>query len=430
MSGPAPDVDVTSGLGPTDADLSDPDAFVSGVPHATLRHLRNEHPVHWTPEKDGGRGFWSVTRYDDVLAVSRDPETFSCAQGIRIEDMDAEESAARSTMMETDAPEHTRFRRLVSKPFNRREVWTYEVALRTISREVVDRMATTTHFDFVHEMARELPMRMLGKLLGVPDGDGPWLVERGDALLGNTDPDFTDHPVGLVDTDEFRLMPFRSPAGYELFRYAEEQARVRREAPTDDVISDLLGVPPQGEPLTDLEFKNFFTLLVAAGNDTTRYTMTAGLKALIERPDQLDELRASIGTNPKLMDSAVEEILRWGTVTMHFRRTATRDVQMHGATIKRGDKVVMWFIGADYDERRFDDPFRFDIHRTPNDHCAFGRLTPHLCLGAHLARLEIRVLLDELLPRLSSATFDGPQPRLRSNFIAGIKQLPVAVAWT
>ncbi len=429
MSGPHPSADLVNGLGPIDADLSDPDAFTAGVPHATFRHLRDHDPVHWTPESDGGRGFWSVTRYDDLLAVSRDPETFSAAHGIRIEDMTTDEAAARSTMMETDAPEHTRFRRLVSKPFNRREVWTYEVGLRAIAKAVVDRMATTTSFDFVGEIARELPMRMLGQLLGVDQADGPWLVERGDMLLGNTDPDYTAHPVGLVDTDEFRLMPFRSPAGYELFKYAEEQARMRRAAPTDDVISDLLGRPPVGEPLTDLEFKNFFTLLVAAGNDTTRYTMAAGLKALVERPEQLAELRDSIGSNPKLMDSAVEEILRWGTVTMHFRRTATRDVEMHGRTIRGGDKVVIWFMGADYDERQFPDPYRFDIHRFPNDHCAFGRLSPHLCLGAHLARLEIRVLLDELLPRLSEIVITGPMPRLRSNFIAGIKQIPVTVTW-
>jgi cytochrome P450 len=430
MSGPHPSVDLETGLGPLDADLSNPDHFTAGVPHATLRHLRNHDPVHWTPEFDGGRGFWSITRYDDVMAVSRDPETFSAAQGIRIEDMAPDEAAARTTMMETDAPEHTRFRRLVSKPFNRREVWTYELGLRAIAKDVVDRMAGQTTFDFVGEIARELPMRMLGRLLGVADTDGPWLVERGDALLGNTDPDYTKFPVGLVDTDEFRLMPFRSPAGYELFKYAEEQARIRRAAPTDDVISDLLGQPPVGEPLTDLEFKNFFTLLVAAGNDTTRYTMAAGLKALIERPHQLAELRDSIGSNPKLMDSAVEEILRWGTVTMHFRRTATRTVEMHSKQIAAGDKVVIWFMGADYDERQFRNPYHFDIHRTPNDHCAFGRLSPHLCLGAHLARLEIRVLLDELLPRLADIRITGDMPILRSNFIAGIKKIPVTVSWS
>ena len=253
-------------------------------------------------------------------------------------------------------------------------------------------------------------MRMLGTLLGVPDDDGPWLVERGDALLGNTDPEFTTHPVGLVDTDEFRLMPFRSPAGIDLFRYAQEQARRRREHPTDDVISDLLAPKIDGEVLSEHEFNNFFTLLVAAGNDTTRYTMTAGIKALIERPDQLAELREAVGSGATraVVATAVEEILRWGSVTMHFRRTATADTELAGRAIAAGDKVLVWFVSADYDEDVFADPFTFDIHRAPNPQVAFGLMSPHLCLGAQLARMEIRVLLEELLPRLADIRLTGP----------------------
>jgi cytochrome P450 len=430
MSGPMPfSVGTAPDLGDDDADLNDPDAFVNGVPHATFKRLRDDDPVSWCNE-EGGRGFWSVTRYDDVLSVSRQPDVFSCAQGIRIEDLTPDEHEARRTMMEYDAPEHTRYRRLVSKPFNRREVMTYESALRGLARAVVDRSFGNSQVEFVHEIAQELPMKMLGRLLGVPDEDGPWLVARGDALLGNTDPEFTSHPVGLVNTDEFRLIPFRSPAGLDLFQYAREQAALRREHPTDDVISDLLKPPPgESEPLTELEFNNFFTLLVAAGNDTTRYTMTAGIKALMERPEQLAQLRDAVGTNPALVNSAVEEILRWGTVTMHFRRTALVDYELHGRTIKAGDKVVIWFMSADYDERQFADPFTFDIHRTPNDHCAFGRLSPHLCLGAHLARLEIKILIEELLPRLANIELAGPIEHLRSNFIAGIKRLPLRVSW-
>jgi len=427
MSGP----DLAGDLGAADADLSDPDSFVGGVPHATFRRLRDEDPVSWTSEHGGGRGFWSVTRYADVLDVSRQPELFSCAQGIRIEDMDAEEHAARRTLMETDSPQHTRYRRLVSKPFNRREVMTYEQGLRLLARAGIDRVAGRQRVEFVRDVAQELPMRMLGRLLGVPDEDGPWLVEKGDALLGNSDPEFTTHPVGLVDTDEFRLMPFRSPAGIDLFRYASEQAKQRIAHPSDDVISDLLKPPPgESEPLTILEFNNFFTLLVAAGNDTTRYTMTAGIKALMERPEQLAALRAAVGTDEKLVSSAVEEILRWGTVTMHFRRTATTDLQLHGRQIAAGDKVVIWFMSADYDDRQFDDPFTFDIRRTPNEHAAFGIRSQHLCLGAHLARLEIRILLEELLPRLADIQPAGPIERLRSNFIAGIKRLPVELTWS
>jgi cytochrome P450 len=268
-------------------------------------------------------------------------------------------------------------------------------------------------------------MRMLGRLLGVPDEDGPWLVERGDALLGNTDPDFTSHPIDLVDTDQFRLVPFRSPAGIDLFTYAEEQARRRREHPTDDVISDLLAPMVDGDHLTDQEFDNFFTLLVAAGNDTTRYTMTQGILALVEHPDQM----AALVEGTADMDAAVEEILRWGTVTMHFRRTAVADTELAGRSITAGDKVVIWFISADFDDAQFADPYRFDIRRSPNDHVAFGRLSPHLCLGAQLARMELKVLYEELLPRLADLGVDGPIERLRSNFISGIKRLPVRVTW-
>ncbi len=414
--------------GSDDADITDPDTYVSGVPHATFERLRRDDPVSWWDETDGGSGFWAVTRYDDLLTVSRGFSTFSSAKGIRLEEMAPEEAAARTTMMEMDPPEHTAYRRLVSKPFSRREVYAYEKAIRILAEVVVERaLSLGPHIDFVEEIAKQLPMRMLAALLGVPEADGPWLVEKGDALLGNTDPEFTSHPVGLVDTDQFRMMPFRSPAGVELFRYAQEQAVQRRGSPSDDVIGDLLKPKIDGQTLSEHEFNNFFTLLVAAGNDTTRYTMTAGIEALIERPDQLAELRSAVGTDPTLVESAVEEILRWSTVTMHFRRTATRDTELGDRRIRAGQKVVIWFISADYDSAKFDDPHTFDIHRQPNPHVAFGLMSPHLCLGAQLARMEIKVLLEELLPRVGTMTLNGPIDRLRSNFISGIKRLPIDV---
>lgn len=416
-------------LGRADADITDPDAYVGGVPHATFQRLRDTDPVSWWEEHDGGKGFWAITRYDDLLHVSRNVDTFSSARGITLEEMNDDDFESRRNMLEYDPPEHTRFRRLVSKPFSRREVFAYENAIRTLARSVVEEaLCGDSAFDFVEQIAKQLPMRMLGRLLGVPDGDGSWLVERGDALLGNFDPEFTAHPVGLTDTDEFKSMPFRSPAALDLYRYAERQAEQRRKNPTDDVITDLLAPTIDGDRLSEREFKNFFVLLVSAGNDTTRYTMAAGMNALIERPEQLDELRDSVlAGETAVVDSAVEEILRWGTVTMHFRRTATTDVTLHDRLIREGDKVVIWFVAADYDERQFPDPYHFDIHRSPNDHVAFGRMSPHLCLGAQLARMELRILLQELLPRISDVRSNGPVERLRSNFIGGIKRLPIAV---
>jgi cytochrome P450 len=417
-------------LGRADADITDPDTYTTGVPHATFQRLRDNDPVSWWHEHDGGKGFWAITRYDDLLHVSRNVDVFSSAQGITLEEMDLDDFEARRNMLEYDPPQHTRYRRLVSKPFSRREVYAYENAIRLLARAVVEEaLAVGREFDFVERIAKQLPMRMLGTLLGVPQQDGDWLVERGDALLGNFDPEFTEHPLGLTDTDEFKSIPFRSPAALDLYRYAEGQAEQRRAAPTDDVISDILAPTIDGDRLTEREFKNFFVLLVSAGNDTTRYTMAAGMKELIEHPDQLAELRDSVTQgDTALMETAVEEILRWGTVTMHFRRTAVTDVTMHDRAIKRGDKVVIWFNSADYDDRQFPDPYRFDIHRTPNEHVAFGRMSPHLCLGAQLARMELKVLFEELLPRLSDAQLAGAPDRLRSNFIGGMKRLPVRVS--
>ncbi len=405
------------------ADLTSHDTFVRGVPHATFRRLRQEAPVAWFEEADGNSGFWAVTRYDDVLQVSREHETFTSTAGIRMEEMDREETEARRTLMELDPPEHTRLRRLVNRGFTRRTVEAYEAAIREITRAVLDEALPKGAFDFTREVGRELPMRMLGRLMGLPDEDLDELVTWGDAMIGNTDPEFTSHPVDLSDTEEFRLMPFRSPAALEVFRYADRMAQARRAEPRDDVITRLLAPTPDGEPLTDLEFKNFFALLVAAGNDTTRYTIAGSLNTLIDHP----EARAHLRTQPEDLETAIEELLRWTTVTMHFRRTATRDTELRGVRIRAGDKVVIWFVSANYDDEQFPDPYTFDIARQPNDHCTFGRNGPHFCLGAWLARLELRVTFEELLPRLASVERTGPVEFLRSNFIHGIKHLPVQV---
>ncbi len=408
------------------ADLTSHDTYTTGVPHATFARLRRDEPVSWVEETDGS-GFWAVTRYRDIIDVSRDVATFTSTKGIRLEEMSDEETAARQTMMEQDPPSHTRLRRLVSRGFTRRTVEAYEEQIRQLAAEVVAEAVTNDRFDFVTDVATQLPMKMLGRLLGTPDADGEFLVEQGDALLGNTDPDFTDHVVDQTDTDEFRLIPFRSPAGLRLFDYARQQAALRREDPTEDIITQLLAETTDGSVLTEHEFNNFFTLLVAAGNDTTRYTMTGGLKALIERPESLERLRTG---DEQLWTTAVDEILRWTSVTTHFRRTATRDVELGGAKIKAGDKVVVYFVSGDYDDDQFDDPYRFDITRDPNDHMAFGRGGPHLCLGAWLARMEIRVTLQEFLKRVSAIEQVGEERYLRSNFIAGIKSLPVRVETT
>jgi len=414
--------DYLADLGPDDADITSHDAYTRGVPHATFARLRRDDPVHWTPEADGS-GFWSIVGYRDALAVSRDVATFTSAEGIRLEEMDAEENEARKTLMEMDPPEHTRYRRLVNKGFTRRTIESYEEPIRALAAEVVERALQDDRFDFVHAIAEELPMRMLGTLLGTTEEHGRQLVAWGDALLGNTDPDFTDFPVDLVDTDEFRMVPFRSPAAIEIFQFAQEQASDRRACPRDDIITQLLQPAADGVPLTDREFNNFFTLLVAAGNDTTRYSITHGMWTFMNHPELWQALRA----RPDLMESGVEEVLRTSAVTMHFRRTATRDVVFGGKPIRAGDKVVMWLNSANHDDEGFPNPWRFDLAREKNDHMAFGRNGPHLCLGAWLARMELRLVFEELLKRVDRLELDGDLQHLRSNFIAGIKTMPVRV---
>lgn len=408
--------------GETHADITSHDTFVRGVPHSTFARLRKEDPVAWVDERDGS-GFWAVTRYEDVLTVSRDYATFTSTKGIRLEEMDEEETEARRTLMELDPPEHTRLRRLVNRGFTRQTVESYEPTIRELAREVVEKALEEREFDFVDSVARELPMRMLGRLIGIPDEDGRRLVALGDALIANTDPEFTTHPVDLADTEEYRLMPFRSPAAVELFEYAEAAAAERRQHPRDDLITKMLEPTIDGTRLTDLEFKNFFTLMVAAGNDTTRYSLAASLWMLLHHPDVLAAWR----DDPGLSATVVDELLRATTVTMHFRRTATRDTELRGRRIRAGDKVVMFYVSANFDEDHFPEPYTLDPHRSPNDHVTFGRNGPHLCLGAWLARMELRLVFEELLPRIRSVELAGPVERLRSNFISGIKRLPVRV---
>ncbi len=405
-------------------DITSHDTYVDGVPRDAFRELRHRDPVHWTEEADGGRGFWSLTKYDDVLLASRSTDIYSSRSGIRLEDMDADELEARRTMMEMDSPEHTKLRRLVSRPFAPKSVAEYEDAVRQLAAEILDSVDTSKEFNFVREVARELPMRMLGRVLGLPDEDLEWLVGRGDALIGNSDPDFTDFVVDQVDTSEYRLLPFRSPVAIELFEYAAQALEERRLTPTHDVLSALLEPNAEGESLDDLALKNFFTLMVAAGNDTTRYTMTGGLLALIERPEIYDAIPTMDLDERKQL---VEEMLRWTTVTMHFRRTLTSDIELRGKHLKAGDKVVLWYTSANYDEDHFERPDEFRPDRSPNDHMAFGLHSPHLCLGAHLARLEIRVLFEEMAKRWKRVELVGEPEHLRSNFIGGIKQLTVRV---
>ncbi|REK15700.1 MAG: cytochrome P450 [Actinobacteria bacterium] len=403
------------------ANIDSHDTYTTGFPHAAFARMRDEAPVSWVEEADGS-GYWAVTKHADVVEVSRDFKRFTASRGIRIEQMSPDELEARRTMMEHDPPEHTRLRRLVSPNFTPKVVATYEAAFRKLASHVLDRVLPLGEFDFVTEIARELPIRLLCRLLGVPESDAGKLVAWGDQMISNADPEYTPVIIDKVDTEEYRLLPFRSPAALEVFRYAEQAALERRNDPKDDILSDMLASEPDGEPLTDLEFKNFFTLMMVAGNETTRHTISHGLVFLKDNPDQLEMWQEDPSA---ISEVATEEILRASSVTMHFRRTATEDTEIRGVPISKGDRVVMWYTSANYDEDEFEDPFTFDLKRHPNHHVTFGT-GRHVCLGAALARLEVRIVFEELLSRVESYQLGEPD-LLRSNFIRGIKHLPVKV---
>lgn len=404
------------------ADLTSHDTFLAGPPHNTFARLRREDPMHWT-EYAGGQNFWSVTRHADILELNGKPDLLSSARGIRMEDQTYEEYLARRTFQETDAPEHMMTRVKVAKAFSKPVIAQFEQVIRDLCGPILDEAFAKGSFDATKEIARQLPMRMLGRIVGLPDEDLVWLVDKGDALIANTDPDFTQHVLDKMTTDEFRMMPFNSPAGAELFVYAKEMMQKKAASgDTSGILHMLLQPGPDGSVMPEHEFRNFFCLLVAAGNDTTRYSIAAGIQALCHQPELLGQIQR--GEVTELM---ADEIIRWASPTTYFRRTASRDFEYHGKQVKAGDKVLYWFASGNRDESAFIEPFRVDLARAPNRHISFGQGGPHVCLGMWLARLEVRVLFEELAKRLRSIEPAGEQKFLRSNFIGGVKELPVRV---
>ena len=401
------------------ADLSSHDAFLDGPPHEAFARLRREEPLSLT-EMEGGRPFWNVVRHADIFACSQDAATFSSAQGIRMEDQSVEEYEARKTFQETDPPVHTATRRKVARAFAKPVIARFEDDIRRLTDDILDAALASETFDATYAIARQLPMRMLGRIIGTPDEDLDWLVTKGDALMSNADPDFTTHVVDRMETDAYRLMPFNSPAGAELYDYARDLKREREKAGRTDGVLDMILAPfEDGSIISEEEFRNVFCLLVAAGNDTTRYSIASGIHALATGATTTDAMRAAD------MNVGANEIIRWASPTMHFRRTATRDVEMHGRTIREGDKVVLWYVSANRDDAAFDAPFELRLDREPNRHLAFGQGGPHVCLGMWLAKLEVRVVFEAIAERVASFELAGEPAHVRSNFVGGFKRLPV-----
>ena len=408
----------------SEIDLVNPDNYVERVPFEWFDYLRREHPVVWQDEPAPNHGFWAVTRYDDLVNVHMDWQTYSSEKGaVALEELDEEQLLIRRSMLETDPPRHRELRNICNKRFSARGVGAYEDFIRDVARQVLDRALEKAEFDFTLEIAKELPIRFLCAIFTVPQEDAPELIRWGDKMIANQDPEISDAVPDQVDTEAYRNLPFRSPIALELFEYAHRQRDLRSEEPQDDVINALSVAQREGA-LSEHDYDNYFGLLMIAGNETTRHTISHGMQALIEHPDQMQMLRDDLS----LIPNAVEEILRWATPVMHFRRTATRDHELRGQPIREGDKVVTWYISANFDEQKFEDPYRFDITRKgAGEHVTFGPGGPHFCLGAHLAKLETRILLQELLPRVASIEIAGPTERMRSNFVNGIKHMPVRV---
>ncbi|MBL4639030.1 MAG: cytochrome P450 [Kordiimonadaceae bacterium] len=404
-------------------DLSSLDAYNNGAPYATFERMRAESGISWCEEIDG-RGFWSVTRHADILALNKQPDLMSSAKGIRIDDQSEEEYEARKTFQETDGSQHTYFRMLVNKAFSRKKMALYEESIRQITGELIDEALALGELDATEQIAKKLPMRMLGQIIGVPEEDYDWLVEKGDALISNSDPDYTDFVIDKTDTDEYRLLPFRSPAAVELFDYANDLLKRMDAGESFGVLNLVLQPTKSGQSMSHDEFRNFFCLLVAAGNDTTRYSIAACIHAVANQPDLLAQIKDNLHDDA-FMQLAADEMIRWASPTTHFRRTATRDFVHDGKQIKKGDKVVLWFLSANRDSEAFDKPYEINLARKPNKFISFGQGGPHVCLGIWLAKLEVKIVLEELAKRVSSIEQTKQHSYLRSNFVLGIKRLPV-----
>jgi cytochrome P450 len=390
-------------------DLFDLGLFAGGPPHDVFRRLRAESPVCFLPEPDGP-GYWGVFGYDDVFEVSRHPQTFGSHPNTMIKDNDdADSGGVGEIMLNQDPPRHTQLRKLVNKGFTPRQINALEPRIRERVVAILDAAAAKGTFDLVTDVSVEVPLQVIAELVGVPEDERHQVFAWTERMMSIDDPE----TGGTLDDA-------RAAIG-EMFAYADKLAAERAGGDGTDLLSVLLRAEVDGDRLSAMDVDLFFMLLMNAGSETTRNLITGGMLTLFEHPDE----RARLAADPELLPTAIEEMLRWSTPVMHFRRTARTDTELGGEQIREGDKVAMWYSSANRDESHFPDAARFDVGRTPNEHVAFGAGGPHFCLGASLARLEARVMFEELLARIPELAPAGPANRLGSNFINGIKSLPV-----
>jgi cytochrome P450 len=396
-----------------DVDLTDLDFFLHSDPHEMWTVLRREAPVYWH-ERRPGRGFWAITRYDDALTVYHDPRTYSSERGIALQFNDAaagDNAGFGMMMITTDPPRHQKIRKLISDRFTPRAVTAFAPHTSRIVGDIIDSVVERGECDFVVDVAAKLPTAVICEMLGIPREHWDMMFQLGNMSIGTEDPEYQQSRTAQ-ETGSYAQAQF--------FSYFSKLIDERRKRPGNDLISALAAGVIDGNNFTDLEVLFNAFLLIIGGQETTRNAMSGGTLALIQFPAERERLKA----NPALMPTAIEEFLRWTSPVTHILRTARTDAELRGQKIRAGQKVVIWNASANRDEDVFAEPFKFDVARTPNDHLAFGH-GEHFCIGAHLARLELRVMLEEVMRRMGDLELAGPVEKLRSNFVAGIKHMPV-----
>ncbi|MCW2587056.1 MAG: Steroid C27-monooxygenase [Frankiales bacterium] len=401
---------------PVDIDLIDPDTFADGLPLEQFAAMRESAPVFWHDQPGSwGDGFWVVTRHADVQEVSRTPEVFSSYERGALlhtgEAQDEEQTLemTRMLMLNMDPPEHSQYRNIVQRAFTPRVIKALEPRLQEFAADIVDRALAKGEGDFVKDVAAELPLLAICELLGVPAEDRSIIFDLSNRLIGFDDPEFR------TSADDAQV------ASMEMYMYADGIAAARRECPADDIATKLLQAEVDGGALTQEQFDVFFLLLSVAGNETTRNSITHGMQAFFDHPDQWE-----IFKRERPLATAVDEIIRWATPVIQFQRTALSDYQLGGQTISKGDRVAIYYSAANRDDAALESPDTFDVTRENNDHVAFGGGGPHFCLGANLARATVRIMFNEIAERMPDIRPLGPPRTLRSMFINGIKEIPVS----
>ena len=427
--------------------LFDPATYADGVPYELIAEMRSQASIHWVEEPavmgwSEGPGYWAVLSHESVKRVLREPTLFSSHMGAtQIRDPGTADmlSFVQRMMLNQDPPEHTRLRRLLTKSFTPRAISKLEVSIRSRAMEIVDRIVNQGSADFSSEIAAELPLMTLAEIMGVPEQDRMLLFDWSNRVIGYQDTEYSssdqfDPATGTemarkarsirdnIGRDVNGQMPDpRSREGLaDMYFYAGELAEYRRRHPGEDVVSTLLATADEEGAITTAEFETMFFLFAVAGNETLRNGIPGGMLALLENPGQLQKLLSE----PHLLPSAIEEMLRFAPPVIHFRRTATDNVELDGVNIRAGEKVVVYHAAANRDPKIFNDPDNFDIERSPNEHLTFGA-GPHFCLGAHLARSQLIAIDEQVLTRLPGIALNGKPEYLVSNFQNGLKHLPI-----